>query len=94
MACAGDTASSGQGQTQQEQVDWYSLVYSIVENSIDTGYSIKGVAFWRWDAAVSPTAALAPFDNAATISTHHLLRDLQPRSPACVAVMCSGAQTI
>lgn len=65
----GDTLASGQGQTAAEQLDYYKLVYSIVETSIDSADVVKGIAFWRWGAATSPTNGLAPFDNAATIST-------------------------
>jgi mannan endo-1,4-beta-mannosidase len=68
-AYGGNTLESGQGQTAQQQVDYYKLVYSIVEASIDQGGVIKGIAFWRWAAAQSPDTTLAAFDNAATIAT-------------------------
>jgi len=68
-AFGGDTLQSGQGQTAQQQLEYYKLVYSIVETSINAADVVKGIAFWRWDAATSPTTGLAPFDNAATIST-------------------------
>ena len=65
-AYGGDTIATGQGQTQQQQVDYYKLVYSIVEQSFDSNGVIGGIGFWRWGAAISND--LAPFDNAATIS--------------------------
>ena len=49
------------------QLDYYKLTYSIVETSIDAASVIKGIAFWRWNALNTPAAALASFDNAATI---------------------------
>ena len=64
----GTTAQSGLGQTAAQQMDYYKLVYSIVETSIDSADVVKGVAFWRWSAAASPTTGLAAFDNYATIS--------------------------
>ena len=42
-------------------------MYSVVEASIDAADVIKGIAFWRWDAAQSPDASLAAFDSFATI---------------------------
>ena len=65
---AGNDLQSGQGQTAAEQSDYYKLVYSIVETSINTADVVKGIAFWRWSAAASPTDGLAAFDNYATIS--------------------------
>lgn len=68
-AFGGTTLESGQGQTAAQQLDYYKLVYSIVETSIDNADVIKGIAFWRWAAASSPTDGLAAFDNYATIAT-------------------------
>lgn len=68
-AFGGDTLTTGEGQTQQQQLDYYKLVYSIVETSFITGDIIKGIAFWRWSEAESPANSLAPFDDAASIST-------------------------
>lgn len=68
-AFGGNDLSSGQGQTAAQQMDYYKLVYSIVETSIDTTDVVKGIAFWRWSAAASPTNGLAAFDNYATINT-------------------------
>ena len=38
------------GSTPENQLDYYKLVYSLVETSIDNNGALKGVAFWRWDA--------------------------------------------
>ena len=65
---AGPASDSGLGQTAAQQLDYYKLVYSIVETSIDSADVVKGIAFWRWSAASSPTDGLAAFDNYATIS--------------------------
>ncbi len=71
------------GQTQQDQIDYYKLVYSIVETSIDTADVVKGIAFWRWSAATAPTGGLGAFDNYATISEPHRPSSLATKS--CIA---------
>ena len=41
----------GSGQTDANQLAYYSLAYSFAESSIDNGGVLRGIAFWRWCAA-------------------------------------------
>jgi mannan endo-1,4-beta-mannosidase len=68
-AFGGTDQSSGQGQTEQQQTDYYKQVYASVESSINSGGPIKGIAFWRWAEAASPTTGLASFDTSATLQS-------------------------
>ena len=66
-ATSGNTYGNGSSPTNQ--LDYYKLVYSIVETSIDSGTNIRGVAFWRWDAInTGDLATLSSLDAALTLS--------------------------
>ena len=88
----------GNGSSPTNQYDYYKLVYSIVESSIDTGSNIRGVAFWRWDAInTGDLATLSSLDAALTLSKpqNNLKHargavgdaQLSPRRPAAVGAV-------
>ena len=72
-ATSGNTYGNGSSPTNQ--FDYYKLVYSIVESSIDTGSNLRGVAFWRWDAInAGDLASLSSLDAALTLSMPHAMQ--------------------
>lgn len=93
--CAGTDQSSGQGQTEQQQTDYYKQVYASVESSINSGGPIKGIAFWRWAEAASPTTGLASFDTSATLRKLPSHSTCMPDSSTCrhILATCSFLTT-
>ena len=41
MACQGVGGPNAQGQTVQQQLDWYKLIYALVEDNINSGGPLK-----------------------------------------------------
>ncbi|CAL8466100.1 g5636 [Coccomyxa elongata] len=56
------------GQTESQRMDWYKLVYYLVEQDLEAGTPLKGILFWRWDAVAAAVNSQIG-DNALTLAT-------------------------
>ena len=82
----------GNGTTLDDQTDYYKLVYTYAESSIDNGGALKGVSFWRWNA-ISGQSDLDAQDAALTLSEPSCMPPPHTPPPPPGIWTCSRALT-